>query len=323
MARGAGAARAALDPRRQSEDNAAKTQANGAAMSLVELLTSGRKILFLDGAMGTQLGEMGLEMGGQNCVTNPEAVLAVHEKYAACGIDLLITNTLTMNRVNLGAHKVGVDVREVNLAGAKLARQAARPGQYVLGDISSTGKLLKPYGPLSEEEAAAAFGEQACILEEGGVDGFVVETMTDLREAVCAVRAVREASRLPVMASVSFKTAANEGRTIMGNTARDCARALVDAGACVVGANCGELDPLEMAQVVALMRQVVEVPIIAQANAGKVQMVDMRPTYGMSPDDFAAGLHACVAAGAGLVGGCCGTSPAHIQAAVELLAGDR
>lgn len=289
-------------------------------MSLLDLLNSQRKTIFLDGAMGTQLGEAGLEMGGQNCVTHPEAVLAIHEKYAACGIDLLITNTLTMNRVNLEAHHVDVDTREVNLAGARLARQAARGGQYVLGDMSSTGKLLKPYGPLEEAEAFAAFVEQAALLAEGGVDGFIVETMTDLREALCAVRAVHEASDLPVLASVSFKTAGNGGRTIMGNTARDCASSLAEAGACVVGANCGELDPLEMAEVVALMKAAVEVPIIAQPNAGKVQLVDGRAVYGMSPTDFANGLKACVEAGARLIGGCCGTSPAHIRAAVELLA---
>jgi 5-methyltetrahydrofolate--homocysteine methyltransferase len=294
---------------------------NGAAMSLPELLSSERKTIFLDGAMGTQLGEAGLEMGGQNCVTHPEAVLAVHQKYAACGIDLLITNTLTMNRVGLRAHRVELDVRAVNLAGARLARQAALPGQYVLGDISSTGKLLTPYGPLAEDDAYEAFREQASILEEGGVDGFIVETMTDLREALCAVRAVRDASTLPVLASVSLKTAGNGGRTIMGNTAHECAAALAEAGACAVGANCGELDPLEMAQVIALMVDATNVPIIAQPNAGKVQVVDMQPSYGMSPDDFAEGVRACLDAGARLVGGCCGTSPAHIKAAVDLSAG--
>jgi 5-methyltetrahydrofolate--homocysteine methyltransferase len=294
---------------------------NGAAMSLPELLSSERKTIFLDGAMGTQLGEAGLEMGGQNCVTHPEAVLAVHQKYAACGIDLLITNTLTMNRVGLRAHRVELDVRAVNLAGARLAKQAALPGQYVLGDISSTGKLLTPYGPLAEDDAYEAFREQASILEEGGVDGFIVETMTDLREALCAVRAVRDASTLPVLASVSLKTAGNGGRTIMGNTAHECAAALAEAGACAVGANCGELDPLEMAQVIALMVDATNVPIIAQPNAGKVQVVDMQPSYGMSPDDFAEGVRACLDAGARLVGGCCGTSPAHIKAAVDLSAG--
>lgn len=289
-------------------------------MSLENLLKCDRKPIFLDGAMGTQLGEAGLEMGGQNCVTHPDAVLAVHQRYSALGIDLLITNTLTMNGVNLQAHLPDVDVREVNLAGAKLAKQAARPGQYVLGDISSTSKLLKPYGPLEEADALTAFKQQASALAEGGVDGFIVETMTDLREALCAVLAAKESADLPIIASVSFKTASNEGRTIMGDTARDCATALAEAGASVIGTNCGDLDPHEIAQVVALMKAATSLPIIAQPNAGKVQLVDGCPTHNMSPDDFAEGIKECVDAGACLVGGCCGTSPAHIKAAMDLLA---
>ena len=290
-------------------------------MSLLDLLESERKTIFIDGAMGTQLGAAGLEMGGQNSVTNPDAVLAIHKEYAATGIDLMITNTLTMNRVNVDAHNVGVDVRAVNLAGAELAKAAALPGQYVLGDISSTGKLLQPYGPLAEDEAYAAFKEQAALLAEGGVDGFIVETMVDLREALAAVHAVREASDLPVLASISFNTAGNGGRTIMGNTAQDCARALAEAGACAVGANCGSLDPFEMAAVIALMSAVTSVPLIAQPNAGKGRLVDKRLVFDMPPATFAAGVEACVKAGARLVGGCCGTSPAHIKAMVELLGG--
>jgi 5-methyltetrahydrofolate--homocysteine methyltransferase len=288
-------------------------------MSLLDLLISERKTIFIDGAMGTQLGEAGLEMGGQNCVTNPEAVLAVHQQYAACGVDLLITNTLTMNQVNIDSHKVGVDAREVNIAGAKLAKAATRPGQYVLGDISSTGKLLKPYGPLPEEDAYVAFKEQATILAEGGVDGFIVETMVDLREALSAVRAVREASDLPVLASIAFNTAGNGGRTVMGNTAQECARSLAEAGACAVGANCGSIDPHEMAEIVALMREATTVPIIAQPNAGKGRLFEKRLVFDMPPAAFAAGVQACVLAGARLVGGCCGTSPAHIKAMVDLL----
>jgi 5-methyltetrahydrofolate--homocysteine methyltransferase len=290
-------------------------------MSLLELLNCEVKTIFLDGAMGTQLGEAGLEMGGQNNVTHPEAVLAVHRQYADCGVHLLITNTLTMNRVNLEAHKVPVEVREVNLAGVRLAKSAAHAGQYVLGDISSTGKMLKPYGPLPEEEAQAAFREQATLLAEGGVDGFIIETMFDLREALCAVRAVREASELPVIASIAFNTAGNGGRTVMGNTAQDCARSLAEAGACAVGANCGKLDPLEMAEVIALMREATSVPLIAQPNAGKGRLVDKRLVFDLPPALFAGGIQACVKAGARLAGGCCGTSPAHIKAMVGLVGG--
>jgi len=292
-------------------------------MDLLELLAGDKKTIFLDGAMGTQLGEAGLEMGGQNCVTHPDAVLAVHRRYAERGIDLLITNTLTMNRVNIESHSIGVDVREVNLEGARLAREAAGAAQSVLGDMSSTGKMLKPYGQLSEDEAYAAFAEQAALLEEGGVDGLIVETMIDLREALCALRAARATTGLPVLATISFNTVRSGGRTVMGDSAHDCAQALTEAGACAVGANCGSIDPLEMAGIVATMRGATPLPIIAQPNAGKGQLVDKRLVFGMEPEAFAAGVRECVLAGARLVGGCCGTSPVHIGAMVGLLGGTK
>ena len=290
-------------------------------MNLRELIESDRPLIFLDGAMGTQLGAAGLEMGGQNNVTHPDAVAGIHLLYADCGVDLLITNTLTMNRVNIESHNLGVDVREVNLAGARLAKAAAGRDRFVLGDIGSTGKMLKPYGQLSAGQAGAAFREQAALLAEGGVDGFIIETMFDLREALLAVRAAKEAGDLPIMASIAFNTANNGGRTVMGDTAHDCAQALTQAGACVVGANCGSLDPSEMAEVVSTMRAATLVPVIAQPNAGKARLVEGGSAYDMSPADFAAGIQECAQAGARFVGGCCGTSPAHIRAMVHALAG--
>lgn len=288
-------------------------------MNLFELLTDSAKTVVLDGAMGTQLDAAGLEMGGQNNITNPEAVLAIHQRYADVGLDLLITNTLTMNRVNIESHGIDVDVREVNLSGARLARVAAREGQYVLADIGSTGRLLKPYGNISEEEASAAFAEQALILAEGGVDGFIIETVIDLREALCALCALREVSDLPVLVSIAFNTVNNGGRTVMGNSAGDCARALTEAGADAVGANCGSLTPSEIAQIIALMRGETDLPLIAQPNAGRARLVEKRLVFDMPPADFAAGLLECAEAGARLLGGCCGTSPAHIQALLQSL----
>jgi 5-methyltetrahydrofolate--homocysteine methyltransferase len=288
-------------------------------MNLLEFLSSDKRTILLDGAMGTQLAEGGLEMGGQSNITHPDAVLAIHQQYAGCGVELLITNTLTMNRINIESHKIGVDAREVNLVGVRLAKTAAREGQYVLGDMSSTGKMLHPYGDLSEEEAYAAFKEQAAILAEGGADGFIIETMFDLREALCALGACKEAADLPVVASIAFNTVKNGGRTIMGNSARDCAQALTDAGACAVGANCGNLDPFQMAEIISKMREATSLPVLAQPNAGKPRLVGNRTVFNMSPSDFAAGIYECFGAGARLLGGCCGTSPAHIRVMVELL----
>jgi hypothetical protein len=180
--------------------------------------------VLLDGAMGTQLAARGLQMGGQNCLSNPDAVRDIHRAYVEAGADILITNTLTMNRVYIETHKVGVGVEEVNIAGARLAREASG-GRPVLGDISSTGQLLEPYGECSEEQAFAAFREQAQHLANTGVHGFIVETMLDLREALCAARACRAVADLPVVMTLSFQTTDQGGRTIMGNSAAEIAEA--------------------------------------------------------------------------------------------------
>ena len=281
-----------------------------------------RSPILLDGAMGTQLAAAGLEMGGQNCVSHPRAVAAVHGAYADAGCDILITNTLTMNRLFIETHAVGVDVEEVNFCGAHLCKSAAAGGLYVLGDISSTGQMLEPYGDYSEEQFVETFKEQAAFLLAGEVDGFLVETMMDMREALCALRACREVSSLPVLVTLSFQTADNGGRTLMGNTAEEVAVALVEGGATAIGANCGNLDPFETACIVGIMRECVDVPLIAQPNAGKPRLIGGQTSFDMSPDSFADGIAECLTAGAGLVGGCCGTTPDHIRRLSDILSLD-
>lgn len=277
--------------------------------------------MLFDGAMGTQLAKRGLSMGGHNCVTHPDDVLAVHRAYIEAGSHLLITNTLTMNRIQLDTHnEADVDLREVNLAGAKLAREAASSQNSVFGDISSTGKLLKPYGELDEADAFEAYKEQASILAEGGVDGFIVETMTDMNEALCALKACKAVSELPVLVTMSFSTAKKGGRTMMGNTAEDCAKAFTEAGAAVVGTNCGDLDPFQMADVVSTFCKATHLPVAAQPNAGKPKFVEGETVFDMTPEEFVKGITACIEAGAKIVGGCCGTSPEHIRAVAEMLA---
>jgi 5-methyltetrahydrofolate--homocysteine methyltransferase len=287
-------------------------------MNLVEILKN-KSTLLLDGAMGTQLAELGLEMSGQVNISHPEAVSAIHRKYVESGCDILTTNTLTMNRIFIESHALLIDVKEVNLAGAKLARSAATPDRYVLGDMGSTGQMLKPYGKYTESQVFETFKEQAEYLIEGGVDGFIVETMVDLREAVCAVQACRAVTSLPILASLAFRTTRKEGRTIMGNGAKESAIALIDAGASAVGANCGDLDPAQMAIIVAIMKQAVSVPILAQPNAGLPRLINGKTVFNMSPEEFTRGIEACIQSGASLVGGCCGTTPAHIQRVAEFL----
>lgn len=273
-----------------------------------------RPLVILDGAMGTQLDKRGLMGRGRVNLDSPEAVLEIHREYASCGCHALTTNTLTMNRIFIETHNVGVAVREVNEAGVRLAREAAGDRLFVLGDMCSTGQLLEPYGEYTEDQFYRTFREQAEILVEGGIDAFIVETMFDLREALIALKAYKDVGSLPVIVSMAFATEANGGRTIMGNSAEECARELADSGADVIGLNCGDLEPLQMARVVSVYQSAVPLPILVQPNAGKPKLIGCETVFDMGTEEFAAGLRECVRAGAKLIGGCCGTSPEHIRA---------
>jgi 5-methyltetrahydrofolate--homocysteine methyltransferase len=224
-----------------------------------------------------------------------------------------------MNRTFIETHNVGISVRDVNKAGAELASQAAGKDRFVLGDIGSTGQLLEPYGTYKESQFYDGFKEQAEVLAEFGADALLIETVFDLREAMCAVRACKENCSLPVIASVTFKTEEKGGRTMMGDSAEQCARSLADVGADAIGANCGDLDPSQMAVVVAHLSSATELAVLAQPNAGKPKLIGVKTVFDMSPASFAAGISECVRAGACIVGGCCGTTPEHISAVAEML----
>lgn len=287
-------------------------------MNFIDLIRTHSRIL-LDGAMGTELDKHGLVSQSHYNLSNPEVVLEIQRKYAQCGCHILTTNTLTMNRIYIETHHLNVGVREVNRIGAQLARQAAGENHYVLGDISSTGQFLLPHGSYKESQFYDAFKEQAGVLAEGRVDGFIIETMFDLREALCALRACKENFSLPVIVSMAFTTETKGGRTIMGDTAEECVMKLTDSGADVIGTNCGDLDPSQMAVAASLLKSATSLPILAQPNAGKPKLVNNQTVFDMSPKDFAAGIAKCLHAGAHLVGGCCGTSPEHIRTLANLL----
>ena len=286
--------------------------------NLSEFIMS-KDVILLDGAMGTRLDDFGLEMGGHNNITHPQIVQDIHKEYADCGCDILITNTLSMNRIYIETHQLDISVRDVNLTGAKLAKSAAGNHQYVLGDIGSTGKLLEPYGDLAKEGALNAFQEQAALLAEGGVDGFIIETMIDLREALCALQACKAVSALPIIASMSFANSQNGGHTVMGNSTQECAEALSEPGVIAIGANCGDLDPSQMASIIELLGKETSLPILCMPNAGIPKLVDDQTVFDMSPQSFTAGISECINAGVRLVGGCCGTSPEHIRALKSLV----
>jgi 5-methyltetrahydrofolate--homocysteine methyltransferase len=279
---------------------------------------AGNRVTIADGAMGTELFRAGLMGVEQNNIANPDSVLKIHRSYLGAGATLLTTNTLTMNRIFIESHAMDIDIARVNEAGVKIALQAAGSNHFVLGDISSTGQMLEPYGEFSEETFISNYQEQAKILSENGIDAFIIETVMDLREAICALRACKSISSLPVFVTMSFSTAENGGRTMMGNSAMDCAISLTKEGADVIGANCGSLDPKDLPLVISEFRKHSPLPIIAKPNAGKPILTNNTTSFDMPPNTFADCLAKCIHNGACIIGGCCGTTPDHIKALTGL-----
>jgi len=228
--------------------------------------------LILDGAMGTQLAARGGVMGPTANFECPSIVKSVHSDYRAAGAHILLTNTLTANRISLEHAGLADRLVEINAEGVRLCSEAAGGKCYVAGDMTSTGSFLEPLGDYTEEQFSECFEEQANVLAEAGVDLIIIETMTDVREAAVAVRAVKHATGLPVIASISFDAVADGFRTMMGDAVERAARALAEAGADVVGSNCGTIDPTEMSRVIAEMRSVTDAILAAQPNAGKPEL---------------------------------------------------
>jgi 5-methyltetrahydrofolate--homocysteine methyltransferase len=282
-------------------------------MNLAELLAQ-KKVLCFDGAIGTELASRNVRGGVSLNIENPEPILTFHREYAAIDVDFLTTNTFTANRIYLETHGLAGNLEAINRAGVDLARQAAGSNQYVIGDLGPTGRLLKPYGDYSEEQFFENYCEQALILSRSGADGLIIETMTDLREAVCALKACKEKTKLPVFVTLSYATIDKGGRTIMGSPVAAAAAELEQQGADVVGANCGELTPLQMAEIARLYNQNTSLPVLIQPNAGIPNLVDGKTVYDMSPADFAAGVKKCNENGAAIIGGCCGTTLDHMRA---------
>ncbi|MDW7739350.1 MAG: homocysteine S-methyltransferase family protein [Bacillota bacterium] len=279
-----------------------------------EQLLKSKKVLLIDGGMGTELAVRGCEMGGISNLTHPDSVREIHREYSTAGADIIITNTFTMNRISIEAHDSLIDVQMVNRAGVKIAREAVGKDKLVFGDLGPTGQLLEPYGNFTEEQFIKNYAEQAEIFDEEEVDGLIIETMSDLREAVCALKACKKVSSLPVIVSLAFSTIDKGGRTIMGSSVTEAAKAAEQYGAAAVGANCGDIDPAGMAEIVKRYRESTKLPIIVQPNAGRPKLINGKTMFDMSPDYYAAGVVQSVLNGASLVGGCCGTTPAHIGA---------
>ena len=276
--------------------------------------------LLCDGAMGTALYARGVSLDACFDVLNvnePKLPQAIHAEYIAAGADCIQTNTFGASRFKLGLHGLAASVREINLRGAKLARDVRESmgrDVFVLGSIGPLGKYLAPLGSIEPEEARGAFREQAEGLLEGGVDGFVVETMSDLVEMRLAVEAVRGLTDLPIIATVAFT---EEGVTYLGRGAAEVAGGLRDLPVQAIGANCSVGSSVLFDVLEAMVPEAGGLPLVIQPNAGLPSRVGERLMYLSSPTYMADYAARMIAAGARMVGGCCGTTPQHIRAMRE------
>ena len=280
----------------------------------------GERVLLADGAMGTQLQHAGLEPGGSGeawNVDNPDAVLAVQRGYVEAGSDCLLTNTFGACRIMLERHSLADRVEEINAQGVALARAAfgGRPG-YVIGDIGPFGGLMEPYGEVPQEAVVAAFREQAAALVRAGADAVIIETQTALEEIGIGIAAAREAGAACVIASMAFDLNRNgkDVRTMMGVRVEQAAEVLQEAGADILAINCGTgVDMRWAARILERYRSASDLPLMAKPNNGLPELIDMEVMYRQTPDEMLVGLDDVFAAGARIVGGCCGTTAEHIR----------
>ncbi len=292
--------------------------------SILERLKNG-EILFCDGAMGTFLQAKGLQPGQCPelwCVDRAEDVMDIHRQYRAAGSDIVECNTFGGSPYKLRHYNLAERCFELNAAAARIAREVAGDTQYVLGSIGPTGEFMAPLGLEPEENFIAAFAEQAKGLEAGGADLVIIETMTALEECAAGVKAAKANTSLTVIASFTFDPQANGGyASMMGIRPDVFARAMVELGADIIGVNCGTGPDHAIEMVKILKDNAPDTPIMAMPNAGMPTLEDGRTVFKETPEQMAQKAPLLVKAGANIIGGCCGTGPAHISAMKKAILG--
>ena len=285
------------------------------AMSkIIQEIQKGRALVS-DGAWGTFLQKKGLTSG--ECpemwnIERPDDVFNIAQSYVDAGADMIETNSFGGNWFKLKNYGLEGRVYEINMAAAAISRKAAGNDRFVLGSVGPTGKLLM-MEEVTENELYDAFKEQSMALEDGGTDAIVIETMTDLEEARIAVKAAKENTGCEVICTMTFdKILSGEYRTMMGISPTEMTETLIEAGASIIGANCGN-GIADMIGIVKEIRQVNPViPILIHANAGLPHYCDGETTFPETPSDMARHVKEIIEAGANIIGGCCGTTPDHI-----------
>ncbi len=276
-------------------------------------------ILLADGAWGTQIEKRGLAVG--ECpeswnLEHPDQIREIASSYLEAGAQIVLTNTFGGNRLKLRKSGLADKVEEINRVGVELSREAVNGGALVFASLGPTGEFLEPLGTLTEAEMIEVFAQQVRAFAAAGADGVVAETMMDLAEARCALRAVRDSSDLPAAVCMTFTNGPAGYATVMGVTPQQAATELDKAGANLVGANCGT-GIEDMIEVIRLMRPATAKPLWAKPNAGVPELVDGKTLFRQAPEEMASHLPTLVEAEAKVVGGCCGTTPEHIRAMAQ------
>lgn len=271
-----------------------------------------KQIVILDGATGTQLSLQGMPKGAcpeEWVLENPEALQEVQSNYKDAGSNIIYTSTFGGNRYKLEEFNLEDKLYEINKEIAIIAKKAAGENCLVFGDLAPTGKFIKPFGDVEFEDAVNIYKEQVKALIDGGVDGFVIETMLDIQEARAALIAVNEITDMPVMVSMTF---GEDGRTLNGTDPVSALVTLQSLGADAVGCNCST-GPADMINVIKKMKKYATVPLLAKPNAGMPRLIDGKTVFDMRPEEYSSYVDEFIEAGVNILGGCCGTTPKHIK----------
>ena len=279
------------------------------------------KPLLFDGAMGTMLMKAGRGSLKTPILLNrdePDLVTDIHRQYYAAGADVVITNTFGGSPLKLAADGLEQQLADLNRKAVALARRACPEGKFVAGDIGPSGKMIQPLGEVAPEEMQENFFSQATVLIESGVDLIIIETMYSLEEALAAVQGVRQAGDILLLASMTYSKTKNGFFTVMGDNIPQCVSDLEEAGADMMGANC-TLNSTDTIDMTAELRAATGKPLLIQPNAGKPVTSKGVTYYEQTPAEFAGDAQKIHAAGADMIGGCCGTTPEFIEAVAETL----
>ena len=274
-----------------------------------------KRILVADGAWGTWMIKMGLSTGEIPelwTLKKPQLLKKIAKGYREAGADIILTNTFGANKVKLKRAGIEVNVKQINRDGVQISKEEAGDC-LVFASLGPTGEFLEPSGDFKEEDFVEVFSEQVCGFVDGGADGVIIETMSDVKEALCALRAVRENSSLPAGISMSFDKTRQGFGTMMGATVEGALSSLIEENPDIVGANCGSITIEDIIAIGKTMRKLTVLPLWIKPNAGIPYVKSGETHYPQEPEEMASFVPELLEGGTRIIGGCCGTTPEHVS----------